>query len=345
MRSTQRRLPPTRSPRAPHLPQASPRARLLSLRSPRAQLLPARLPSVPLLSLFAQRARLLAPLAPRPRLPSPLAPRLRFPVTLLLLALFAGAAAQEAPRRALVQAHRGFSEAYPENTLLAFEKAIEAGADRIETDLALTKDGVVVLMHDNTVDRTTDGQGGVAAFTLEELKRLDAGSWKSPEFAGERVPTLAEALELTAGRAELNLEIKSNGRTRSSVRATIAAAAAVILEHDALDRVVFSSFDYEALLRVREHLPEARLLLLDWDAPSEFGWLDVAIAQGFYGWSPRSEYLTFERAQHAKEAGLFIHTGAVSNPNMPMWFEWGVDGFSANDTAALVGNLERLGLR
>src|SRR5690606_15062412 len=92
-----------------------------------------------------------------------------------------------------VQAHRGFSESYPENTMLAITKALEAGADRIETDLAVTRDDVIVLMHDRSLDRTTTGRGRVQSFTFEQVSQLDAGSWKGPQFAGERVPTLAEA--------------------------------------------------------------------------------------------------------------------------------------------------------
>lgn len=245
----------------------------------------------------------------------------------------------------LVQAHRGFSEDYPENTLRAFDEAIKAGANRVETDLALTSDGVVVLMHDVTVDRTTDGQGGTSGFTLGELKQLDAGSWKAAEFTGEKVPTLAEALELTAGRAEMNLEIKVSQRSASSVHDTIRLGVATVLEHDALERVVFSSFDFEALLEVRKLAPEARLLLLDWDAPSRFGWLDVAIAQEFYGWSPKSQYLTEELVAKAKDGGLFIHVGAVTNRMIPTWVEWGVDGFSADDTKRLIATLKKHGLR
>ncbi|MFO7780253.1 MAG: glycerophosphodiester phosphodiesterase family protein, partial [Spirochaetia bacterium] len=101
-----------------------------------------------------------------------------------------------------VQAHRGSTTDYPELTLAAFEAAVEAGADRIEMDLAITSDEEVVLMHDISVDRTTDGSGRVESFTLRELQRLDAGSWHSQRFAGERVPTLREVIEMVDGRAE-----------------------------------------------------------------------------------------------------------------------------------------------
>ena len=94
-----------------------------------------------------------------------------------------------------VAAHRGWSTVYPENTLLAFKKAIEIGVDQIETDVRITRDGELVCIHDATVDRTTNGTGKVCDKLLSELKTLDAGSWKGAEFAGERIPTFIEFLD------------------------------------------------------------------------------------------------------------------------------------------------------
>ena len=92
--------------------------------------------------------------------------------------------------RIVVQAHRGFSARYPENTLLAIHQAFESGADRVEVDLALSSDGYAILMHDETLERTTDGTGPIGDYTLEELKTLDAGVWKGAEFAGSDYPYL-----------------------------------------------------------------------------------------------------------------------------------------------------------
>jgi glycerophosphoryl diester phosphodiesterase len=263
---------------------------------------------------------------------------------LMMTILAAGAAAQGGPD-VLVQAHRGFSEVYPENTLLAIERAFEAGADRVEVDLALTSDGQIVLMHDRTIERTTDGEGITDFLTLAELKAFDAGSWKDPFYAGERIPTLEEALDLAEGRGELNLEIKVNGRSASSIRRLIAIAVEKIEARRAGDRVIFSSFDFEALQEVRRIDPDLRVLLIDWDEGSNFDWLDVAIAQGFYGWSPRGQYATSERLARAEAAGLFVHIGAGPGPQLLEWLKLGVDGFSADDPLALVQYLERQGLR
>jgi glycerophosphoryl diester phosphodiesterase len=96
-------------------------------------------------------------------------------------------------------AHRGYSACYPENTLAAFKGAIDAGAHMIELDVCLSKDRHLVVIHDETVDRTTNGTGAVKALTLDQLSRLDAGSWFDPRFNTERLPTLAQVLDAVKG--------------------------------------------------------------------------------------------------------------------------------------------------
>lgn len=142
-------------------------------------------------------------------------------------------------------AHRGASGSAPENTLAAFRRAAEVGASMIELDVQLCRDGHVVVMHDDTVDRTTDGHGVVAALDLARLKALDAGGWYGPAFAGERVPTLAEVLEGIA--MPVNVELKPGGGDALAARVldTVRHAAA-------MDRVVCSSFEDETLWRLRQ---------------------------------------------------------------------------------------------
>ena len=107
-----------------------------------------------------------------------------------------------------VAAHRGWSELYPENTMLAFRKALELGVDQLETDVRVTKDGELVCFHDEIVDRTTDGEGRVCDKTLAEIKALDAGSHKGAEFAGEQIPTFIEFMELVKDHPTLTLDIE-----------------------------------------------------------------------------------------------------------------------------------------
>ena len=109
-----------------------------------------------------------------------------------------------------VAAHRGNSKYYPENTILGFKEALKLNVDQLEIDLHMTKDGEIIMMHDHKVDRTTNGTGLVRDYTLEEIKKLDAGSWKGEEFAGTQVPTFIEFLELLKDYPEMtvNVELK-----------------------------------------------------------------------------------------------------------------------------------------
>ncbi len=161
--------------------------------------------------------------------------------------------------KTLVFGHRGASAEAPENTIAAFLRARELGADGIELDVTLTRDGVPVIIHDDTVDRTTDGHGLIRNMTILEVKQLDAGSWKSPEFKGETIPTLAEVFDALqdwitpagssrAPRGLVNVEIKSSGfKTDGVERAVVNLIANKNLE----SRVLISSFNPLALYRIK----------------------------------------------------------------------------------------------
>lgn len=151
-------------------------------------------------------------------------------------------------------AHRGASGCYPENTLAAFRAAIEAGADMCELDVQLSRDGAMVVIHDDRVDRTTDGNGPVASMTLAEIKRLDAGARFDVCFKGEKVPTLEEAFDLVDGRCALNIELKSPGLETK--------VANLVRARGAVGSTLISSFDWEALARIRHIAPELRVGLL-----------------------------------------------------------------------------------
>jgi glycerophosphoryl diester phosphodiesterase len=160
--------------------------------------------------------------------------------------------------RPLVIAHRGASGTRPENTLAAFRQAVTLGADMIELDVQLTRDGEVVVIHDDTLDRTTDGRGPVGGRTLDQLRQLDAGRWFGPAWAGERIPTLAEVLAEIA--LPVNVELKPAGDDGLEAR-----VLAVIGSAGALGRVVFSSFEADALVRTREMSPDATIAVL-WES-------------------------------------------------------------------------------
>jgi glycerophosphoryl diester phosphodiesterase len=170
------------------------------------------------------------------------------------------------PHRFLRIAHRGSSGDRPENTLPAFRRAIEVGADMVELDCQLTRDGAVVVIHDETLDRTTSGEGPVAEHTLAEIRSLDAGTWFAPEFAGVTVPTLDEAVDVLRGAAELNLELKGE----RGAGALEEACLEILRQHDFLAPTVFSSFSSARMQTVRRMAPAARTaVLLDDDAALE----------------------------------------------------------------------------
>jgi glycerophosphoryl diester phosphodiesterase len=154
-----------------------------------------------------------------------------------------------------VIAHRGFSGRAPENTLIAFQRAIDARADMVELDVLLSGDGEVVVIHDETLDRTTSGSGPVLSQDLEALRRLDAGSWFDPSFAGERLPILAEVLDQLRGRILLNVEIKA-GLSMDTQAILVPKLADQVLRRDMTQQVMVSSFDPRALVRLRAVAPE-----------------------------------------------------------------------------------------
>ncbi|MDQ0901332.1 glycerophosphoryl diester phosphodiesterase [Paenibacillus sp. V4I7] len=141
----------------------------------------------------------------------------------------------------IVAAHRGLKSDYPENTLLAFQKALESEVDMLEFDLRLSKDGVVVVIHDETVDRTTNGSGQVSDYTLAELKQLDAGAWFDPVFEGLKIPTLEELCTLLNAYPEvlLNVEVKPSRHAKEVAD----KAVAMLEDYGYLQRCVFTSFD------------------------------------------------------------------------------------------------------
>jgi glycerophosphoryl diester phosphodiesterase len=161
-------------------------------------------------------------------------------------------------------AHRGYSAVAPENTLPAFAAAVLAGATHVEFDVRTTADGVPVVIHDRTADRTTTGAGYVGDLTFAEVTALDAGSWFSPAYAGTRVPTLTETLDLLAAtEPELLLEIK-----RPATLAEVKAIVELVAERNLLPRTIIQSFDPDVVRLAREVAPDVRrgLLRLRYDA-------------------------------------------------------------------------------
>lgn len=163
-----------------------------------------------------------------------------------------------------VVAHRGASAEAPENTMPAFDLAVELGAGGIEADVRLTADEVPVLHHDETVGRTTDGSGHVGKMTLEELRELDAGAGRGRRFAGTRIPTLDELVEAHAGRVWLDLELKP---PLGSAQRLVEAVGEVLDDHGVDEGVFLSSFRPDVLLAAREARPDLPRALIAQEVP------------------------------------------------------------------------------
>jgi len=161
--------------------------------------------------------------------------------------------------RTLNFAHRGARQAAPENTLAAFAKALQLGADGIELDTLLSQDGVLVVCHNPKVDETSNGSGRIQDLSLSALREFDFGGWFDPAFAGEKIPTLAEVFDLVGWRLLVNIEMKTTS-LRSDGLAT--AVAAFIKGRNLYDQVIVSSFNPFALRRLRLLDPRIEIGLL-----------------------------------------------------------------------------------
>lgn len=151
--------------------------------------------------------------------------------------------------------HRGVAQVRPENTMASFEEALKTGVDMIETDIQRTSDGHLVILHDDRVDRTSNGHGPLRAKTLAELKALDFGGWFDPRFARERIPTLAELLDLVRGKAQLNLELKTASPLDPGVEKQLIDE---LRAAHMLDDCIISCFDHYALRTVRAEEPKVQ---------------------------------------------------------------------------------------
>lgn len=220
-------------------------------------------------------------------------------------------------------AHRGASGKFPENTRLAFEKAIEAGADMIELDCQLTEDGHVVIFHDERLRRIARSRGSVREKTLEELKKLDIGAWKKPSFRGERILTLEEALETIRGETDLCLDIKQFPDSQPGIEIKLLF---ILSHYNYLDQTIFSSFDYRCLQRVRELAPETRIGLI-YDSSVKEDLFIIAETLGAASVHVQKGLATRDFLGRAWEAGLDVHVWTVNEVReMQKFASLGVQG-------------------
>ncbi len=232
-----------------------------------------------------------------------------------------------------IWAHRGARREAPENTLPAFELAVAQGADGIEFDVQLSADGVVIVMHDETVDRTTDGSGPVLGHTLAQLQKLDASAGMARHL-GVQVPTLADTLDLLAPTGlKLNIELKNSEEDYPGLEEQVLAAVAA---HGLADRVVLSTFNHYSLKKLQVIGATSELGMLYTD-PLYKPWR-YASRLGVGAIHPPARYvLSHGWVRHAHAAGLAVRPWVV-NPERALarMFHWGVDGVFTDVPAVAV---------
>ncbi|HAF62801.1 MAG TPA: glycerophosphodiester phosphodiesterase [Anaerolineaceae bacterium] len=231
--------------------------------------------------------------------------------------------------RPVVFAHRGASKYAPENTLASFRKAMDMGAQALELDVTLSRDGTVVVIHDDTVDRISNGNGEVGDLTLAQIQALDAGSWFSVELTGERIPTLEEVFDLVGKQALINIELKNAKKRNTEL---VQKVAALVKAHNVQETVIFSSFIPKNVRLTRALLPECPVGLLT--LPGFLGKLEMVL---FPNNSPdlihphhSNVSAAFIEKQHARMRR--VNTYTVNDADlMRTLIGWDVDGFFCDD--------------
>lgn len=244
----------------------------------------------------------------------------------------------EIPKPAII-AHRGASAYAPENTLAAFKVALQQSADAIELDAKLSADGVVVVIHDQSVDRTTPHTGRVRDLRLSDLRKLDAGSHFDIAFQGEMIPTLEEVFKAVGQLTLINVELTNYASLTDDLPDRVAD---LVRQYRLQQRVLFSSFNPIALARIHHQIPEAPVGLLA--LPGRWGWLARSWAGRWLGHDclhPEARDVTPELVQRVHRQGkkIFVYT-VNREEDMRRLFEWDVDGIFTDDPILAQGALK-----
>ena len=248
----------------------------------------------------------------------------------------AGGFASDLPCKIGVCAHRGDNREAPENTVPAFRLAAEKGAHQIECDVKLSKDGHLVIMHDSTVDRTTNGTGPIAEHTLAELRKLDAGSWKGPQWEGVRIPTFSDVLEAVPPHIQLNCHL---------TRGTATKVTRLIVEMGRLDQCFLACDRIEADA-AKQVASDIRICNMQNQAGPDSSYPDETIAMGaeyiqIYGWHDCMPEVCAKLRSH----GVTINYFGTSDPVMfRRLLEAGVQYPLTDDLDAMIAVLEDMGV-
>jgi glycerophosphoryl diester phosphodiesterase len=238
-----------------------------------------------------------------------------------------------------VYAHRGASAHAPENTISSFTRALEAGADGVELDVKLTRDGKVIVLHDPTLDRTTTGQGSYKYQSFADLRKLDAGSWYGAAWRGEKLPLLAEVFEAVGGKIGINIELTNYTTPGDGL---VDAVARVLAGVKDTSRVMFSSFRVSNLKRAKALLPNIPCGLLA--LPGLPGWLPRAVQinqPAFNALHPYYQDVNQKIIQRIHSGGKAVNVWTVNDPQMMQHLRaLGVDMIMSDDPALAISVLK-----
>lgn len=242
----------------------------------------------------------------------------------------------------IIIAHRGASAYAPENTMPSFRKALALGAEGIELDVQMTKDGYLVVIHDESIDRTSNGAGRVVDMTFEELRQFDYGKWFAPEFTGEPIPLLQEVLTLLRDwDGVLNIEIKNNEIPYPGIEEKLIK---MIRQNDFSERVIFSSFNHEGIRRVHEMAPKARTGLLYSFSLSKVPY-QQAPGYGTNGVHPYYMSVNDKMVRFCHDNGLAVNPYTVDKPAaIKRLIHLGVDGIITNQPNVAIEVRRQAGL-
>ncbi len=244
--------------------------------------------------------------------------------------------------RPIVLAHRGDLAHAPENTLPSFQQAIQKGADGVELDAKLTSDGHVIVIHDLTVDRTTDGEGRVVSHSLESIRKLDAGSWFNDKFRGTQVPLLEEVFETVGKEKLINLELTNYSTPRDGL---VEKVCELIKRHNKQDHLIFSSFFESNLKRAAQLLPEIPRGLLAMPGFSGIWARSFGFMFGDYqALHPHISSVDRQQVQRVHRLNRRVHVWTANSPEQVNQLrEWNVDGIFTDDPQVALRALGRAG--
>ena len=242
----------------------------------------------------------------------------------------------------IILAHRGDLAHAPENTLPSFQQALQKGADGVELDAKLTTDGKVIVIHDMTVDRTTDGKGRVASFDLASIRKLDAGKWFNEKFTGTKVPLLEEVFELVGKEKLINIELTNYSTPRDGL---VLKVCELIKRHNIQNQIIFSSFLPSNLKIAAQALPEIPRGLLAMPGLVGLWARSFGFMFGEYqALHPHISSVSREQVQRAHRLNRRVHVWTANTPEeVNRLKEWGADGIFTDDPQTALHALGRGG--